>query len=442
MARISSTASSSHGLIPSLPRPVWKLVSLHGLASLGAGIVFAFLTVYLHFVRGISLSDAGIAFAALPVGAMATGPVAGALADRLGPRYVIAGGGLLAAAAAAVLPFVTVAWQAVGVALVLGAGMTCLESPVYTLLATSVSKEQRSAVFALDYAVIALGWGAGGFVGGFVVNIGRVATFQSAFFIATGCFLVFAAAMATTTPPPASTLDDPPGATTPEVTGAGGYRSVVANRCMRRIMSLSVLLMAFAYVQFDVTFPAVAIGSAHVGTRVIGIAFFANMLTVAGGQLFVLRYLQGRRRTRAMVFMCLFPAGVLAFGARFDPRRRRAAGRHGARLVVRRRRLRRDDLVAERAGHGERPRARGRARPLQRRQLVRRGDRPPGRPHHGGIHARGQTGRPVADHHRRHVGGRHPDRVRPRAAGARWGQQDRARRRGAGAPRCEVVRRG
>jgi MFS family permease len=309
MARTSANASSSHGLIPSLPRPVWKLVSLHGLASLGAGIVFAFLTVYLHFVRGISLSDAGIAFAALPVGAMATGPVAGALADRLGPRYVIAGGGLLAAAAAAVLPFVTVAWQAVGVALVLGAGMTCLESPVYTLLATSVSKEQRSAVFALDYAVIALGWGAGGFVGGFVVNIGRVATFQSAFFIATGCFLVFAAAMATTTPPPASTLDDLPADPTPEITGAGGYRSVVANLCMRRIMSLSVLLMAFGYVQFDVTFPAVAIGSAHVGTRVIGIAFFANMLTVAGGQLFVLRYLQGRRRTRAMVFMCLFPAG-------------------------------------------------------------------------------------------------------------------------------------
>ena len=94
-------------------------------------------------------------------------------------------------------------------------------------------------MFALDYAVIALGWGAGGFVGGFVVDIGRVATFQTAFFIATGCFLVFAAAMATTAPPPARTLDDPPGAAPPRVTGAGGYRSVVANRCMRRIMSLT-----------------------------------------------------------------------------------------------------------------------------------------------------------------------------------------------------------
>ena len=88
--------------------------------------------------------------------------------------------------------------------------MTCLESPVYTLLATSVTKQQRSAVFALDYAIIALGWGAGGFVGGFVVNIGRVATFQSAFFIATGCFLVFAVAVAATAPPPASRLDDLP----------------------------------------------------------------------------------------------------------------------------------------------------------------------------------------------------------------------------------------
>ena len=317
MARTSGKAASSNGLIPSLPRPVWKLVGLHGLASLGAGIVFAFLTIYLHFVRGISLSDAGIAFAALPVGAMGTGPVAGALADRLGPRYVIAGGGLLSAAATAVLPFVTVAWQAIAVALVMGAGMTCLESPVYTLLAASVTKQQRSAVFALDYAIIALGWGAGGFVGGFVVNIGHVATFQSAFFIATGCFLVFAVTVAATAPPAASSLDEPHGDGPPPVAGVGGYRSVLANRCMRRIMSLSVLLMAFAYVQFDVTFPAVAIGSAHVGTKVIGIAFFANMLTVAGGQLFVLRYLQGRRRTRAMVFMCVFPAAcwLLVLGA-------------------------------------------------------------------------------------------------------------------------------
>ncbi len=306
MARTRRLMPSIHGLVPTLPRPVWRLVGLHFLADLAAGIVFAFLTVYLHFVRDISLAWAGVAFAALPVGAMVTGPLAGALADRLGPRYVIAACAALAAASTAVLSFVTVPWQAMVVTFALGAGMTGLESPLYTLLAISVPKEQRSAVFAVDYAVIALGWGAGGFVGGFVVDISHVVTFQTAFFIATASLTVFAAAVAATAPK--TVAAEPLENEAAKDSGPGGYRSVLADRCLRRIMSLSVLLMAFAYVQFDVTFPAVAIGDAHVGTRVIGIAFLANMLTVAGGQLFVLRYLQGRRRTRAMVFMCIFPA--------------------------------------------------------------------------------------------------------------------------------------
>lgn len=297
------------GLVPPLPRPVWTLVGVHAVAMLGAGVVFAFLTVYLHFVRGISLGDAGIAFAALPIGAMVTGPSAGALADSLGPRRVIVGGALLTAAATVMLSFVSVSWQAIAVALLLGAGMTGLESPLYTLLATSVSREQRSAVFALDYAVIALGWGAGGFVGGMLVDISSVATFQTAFFAAAACFVVFAIVAAVSSAPShvPDVVDDAvddPGETPPR-----GYRSVFRDRCMRRIVALSIVLMAFAYVQFDITFPVVAIGSAHVGTRVIGIAFLANMLTVAGGQLFVLRFLEGRRRTRAMVLMCLFPAG-------------------------------------------------------------------------------------------------------------------------------------
>ena len=193
MAQTSHLMPSTRGLVPTLPRPVWVLIALHALAGLGVGIVLVFLVVYLHFVRDISLGWAGIAFAALSVGAMATGPVAGALADRLGPRYVIAGFAAIAAASTAALSFVTAPWQAVLVAFALGAGMTAFESPFYTLLATSVAREQRSAVFAVDYAAVALGWGAGGFVGGMVVDISRVATFQTAFFIATGSLLAFAA---------------------------------------------------------------------------------------------------------------------------------------------------------------------------------------------------------------------------------------------------------
>jgi MFS family permease len=305
MSSTSGKTSSASSLIPELPRPVWGLIGLHAVAGLAVGILLAFLVVYLHFVRGISLGWAGIALAALPLGAMVMGPVAGALTDRFGPRYVIAGCGVIAAGSAAALAFVTTPWQAVLVAFAIGVGLTAMESPFYALLATSVTREQRSAVFASDYAAVAFGWGAGGFVGGMVVRITSVASFQAGFFIATGAFLVFAAAVATIG---FSTVAQVPDAEPEEDTGSGGYRSVLADRRMRRIMLLSVLLIGFAYVQFDVTFPAVAIGDAHVGTRIIGICFLANMVTVAGGQLFVLRYLEGRRRTRAMVFMFIFVA--------------------------------------------------------------------------------------------------------------------------------------
>jgi Na+/melibiose symporter-like transporter len=73
--------ASSRKLIPLLPRPVWALIGLHALAGLAIGIVLAFLVVYLHFVRGIGLEWAGVAFAALPVGEMVMGPLAGGLAD-------------------------------------------------------------------------------------------------------------------------------------------------------------------------------------------------------------------------------------------------------------------------------------------------------------------------------------------------------------------------
>ena len=304
--RTTRPLASSRRLIPPLPRPVWALIGLHALAGLAIGIVLAFLVVYLHFVRGISLDWAGVAFAALPVGEMVVGPLAGGLADRVGPRYVIATCGITAAAAAAALSFVAAPWQAVLVGFAFGVGMTAFESPFYTLLATSVARQQRSADFAVDYAVVALGWGAGGFLGGMVVHISSVASFQAAFSMASAAFLTFALAVLTTGSTTVSDddSDDEPA----KDSGPGGYRSVFADRCLRRIMVLSVLLMCFAYVQFDVTFPVVAIGDAHVGTRIIGICFMANMLVVAGGQLFMLRYLQGRRRTRAMVCMLIFPA--------------------------------------------------------------------------------------------------------------------------------------
>src|SRR4029453_13475873 len=55
--------SSLRRLDPHLPRQVW-LVQIGGVVNaLGNGIVFPFIVIYLHNVRGISFADAGFALA-------------------------------------------------------------------------------------------------------------------------------------------------------------------------------------------------------------------------------------------------------------------------------------------------------------------------------------------------------------------------------------------
>ena len=69
-------------LDPHLPRQVW-LVQVGGVVnSLGNGIVFPFIVIYLHNVRGISFAVAGLALAFGGVAALGTGWVAGSTVDR------------------------------------------------------------------------------------------------------------------------------------------------------------------------------------------------------------------------------------------------------------------------------------------------------------------------------------------------------------------------
>ncbi|WP_066043679.1 MFS transporter [Herbiconiux solani] len=82
----------------------WRVLAL-GLGAQISGTVFvstpAFLIPLLHAERGLSLAEAGLLSAAPSVGLVLTLIAWGALADRIGERWVIAGGMALTALAAA-----------------------------------------------------------------------------------------------------------------------------------------------------------------------------------------------------------------------------------------------------------------------------------------------------------------------------------------------------
>src|SRR2546423_1396491 len=82
-------ASYFRSLDPRLSRDVW-ILQLGGLTNaFGNGIVLPFLIIYLHNVRGIPLGLAGLAAAVNSVAGLASGFLAGSLADRLGPKRVL-----------------------------------------------------------------------------------------------------------------------------------------------------------------------------------------------------------------------------------------------------------------------------------------------------------------------------------------------------------------
>jgi len=83
---VRSLAASLRRLDPHLPRQVWLVQAGGVVNALGNGIVFPFIVIYLHNVRGISFAEAGLALAFGGVAALAAGLLAGSTVDRIGGR--------------------------------------------------------------------------------------------------------------------------------------------------------------------------------------------------------------------------------------------------------------------------------------------------------------------------------------------------------------------
>jgi hypothetical protein len=89
VARLRPVLAYLRSVNPRLPRAVW-IFEAGGLANMfGTGIVLPFLIIYLHNVRGLSLTVAGIAAAA---NALASLPAGSAIAHEEPTAGAAAGG--------------------------------------------------------------------------------------------------------------------------------------------------------------------------------------------------------------------------------------------------------------------------------------------------------------------------------------------------------------
>ncbi len=302
------------GFWRSLPTPGRWLLSTTAISTLGRGMTLPFTVIYVHEVRGVPLDVAGLLMGLIAaVALVVTGPV-GALIDRLGSRVVLVWGNAAQLVGAVVLAFATSVPAFVLAFTLLGISFGVGWPGFNALTASIVSGPLRTQFFGINFALVNLGIGIGGIVSGFLTEVDRPGTFTTIFLVDAACVLVPIGLLLGPLRHVAGRPEQPP-AGAPDEAGTG-YLTILRNPAVVWITALTFLSSFVGYGQMEAGFPAFARQVSEVSTRTIGFAFAANTVVIVGMQFLVLRFIDGRRRTRVfLVLVGLWAAAWLLLGA-------------------------------------------------------------------------------------------------------------------------------
>lgn len=158
-------------ILRGLPRIFWALWTGALVNRLGT-FLQPFLGLYLTSARGVSVAGAGTVVALLGAGSIASQPIGGQLADRIGRRPTLVGGMLASAACIVVLALVHELWLIGLCALAVGVTGDIYRPAAQATIADVVPKADQRRAGALLFWAINLGFGIAGVVGGLLAERG------------------------------------------------------------------------------------------------------------------------------------------------------------------------------------------------------------------------------------------------------------------------------
>jgi MFS family permease len=270
---------------------MWILQSGSLANAFGNGVVFPYLLIYLHNVRGIGLGTAGLILAASSVAALVGGPACGALIDHVGPRPVLAGCIVLSAIGFGGFALVHSPGPAFVAAVLAGAGNGAFWPSHAGMVAALTERETRHTAYAMQRVLNNLGIGLGGVVGGLIATTAHPRTYVLLFVIDALTFGAYLVALAF--------VPSPALAARPHDAPRGGYRRVLAHKTFVAYIVMNAALIGVGFSLLGDIFPAFAKNTAHVSEQGIGLCFLANTLVIVVVQLPVAKWLEGRRRMAA-----------------------------------------------------------------------------------------------------------------------------------------------
>ena len=153
-----------------LPADVW-IIAATTLVNRAGMMALPFLVLYLTRHLGISASVAGLAISAYGVGGLVTAPIAGRLADRVGPFVVLRASLALTGIVLLLIPLATNFAVIVALTFLWAVVADAARPATMSALTGSTPPDRRKAAIAVNRLAVNLGMSIGPAVGGFLAVV-------------------------------------------------------------------------------------------------------------------------------------------------------------------------------------------------------------------------------------------------------------------------------
>jgi MFS family permease len=282
-------------LIAEFPRQFWILFGGTLVNSTGGGMVFPFLTLYLHQHLNLSMTMVGFALTLWAASSLVGQLVGGSLADQLGRKRLIVVSLGLSALLLPIFGFADQFFSAAAIAMLMGLAGAMYQPARDAMVADLVEPARRPRAYALVRVVSNLGIAIGPAIGGFLASRSYMLAF-SASAAATFLFFLVSATMLHETKPSA-----PPHRAAEAPTGS--FLSVLRNRPFMVFIAATTLVV-IASIQMMTVLPVYMKDQFGLGEN-----YYGWVMTTNAGMVVLLQF----PITRATDRLPRMP--LIAFGA-------------------------------------------------------------------------------------------------------------------------------
>jgi predicted MFS family arabinose efflux permease len=260
-----------------LPADVW-IIAATTLVNRAGMMALPFLVLYLTKHLGISASVAGLAISAYGVGGLVTAPIAGRLADRIGPFAVLRASLALTGIVLLLIPLTTNFALIVALTFLWAVVADAARPATMSALTGSTPPDRRKAAIAVNRLAVNLGMSIGPAVGGFLA----VVSFPL-LFVVDGLTSLAAAVVLTVLlaknrhslapPPPLETASTPPNR------GRFAFSLVWSDRVLMLFLA-TAFLVNVVFSQHEGAMPLYIVRDLHYRESFYGALFVLNTLII------------------------------------------------------------------------------------------------------------------------------------------------------------------